>query len=79
MNTLNVASNIHSQASVLSTVGTMNGSSTVARVTRASRNLRLSRTASHIPSAALNTVAMKVKNKVFQAAVRKMSLFSSLA
>ena len=31
-----------------------------------------------MPSAALNTVAMKVKNKVFQAAVRKMSLCSSL-
>ena len=45
---------------------------------RAKRNLRLSRTASHIPSAALNTVAMKVKNTVFQAAVRKMSLSSSL-
>ena len=31
-----------------------------------------------MPSAALNTVAMKVKNTVFQAAVRKMSLSSSL-
>ena len=64
-----MASNIHSQASVLSTVGTMNGSSTADRVTRCRRNLRLSRIASHIPSAALNTVAMKVKNTVFQAAV----------
>ena len=78
MKTLKVASNIHSQASVLSTVGTMNGSSTAARVNRARRNLRLSRTASHIPSAALKIVAMMVKNTVFQAAVRKMSLSSSL-
>ncbi len=64
-----MASNIHSQHSVLSTVGTMNGSSTAERVMRWKRNLRLSRTASHIPSAALNTVAMKVKKTVFQAAV----------
>ena len=62
---------------MLSTVGTMKGSSTADRVNRARRNLRLSRTASHIPRAALNTVAMKVKNTVFQAAVRKMSLSNS--
>ena len=68
LNTLKVASNIHSHARPLSTVGTMKGSSTVARVKRASRNLRFSRTASHMPKTALMTVAATVKMTVFQAA-----------
>ena len=79
LNTLNVASNIHSQASVLRTVGTIKGSNTVARVIFARRNLRFSNTASHMPRTALKTVATVVKNTVFQAAVRKISLANSLS
>ena len=79
LNTLKVASNIHNHARPLSTVGTMNGSSTVARVKRASRNLRFSRMASHMPNTALMTVAAMVKMTVFHAAWWKISLLSSLA
>ena len=79
LKTLNVPSSIQSHTRVLSTVGTMNGRRTAARVKRESRNLRLSSTASHIPSAALIAVAVMVKKTVFQAAVRKMSLSRSFA
>ena len=64
LNTLNVASNIHTQARPLSTVGTMNGSKTVARMKRAKRILRFSKTASHMPKTALRTVAVEGKNTV---------------
>ena len=58
--TLNVGSNIQRQANAESTVGMMNGSSMVARTTRLKRKCRLSSSASHMPSASLNTVAQNV-------------------
>src|SRR5262245_43239139 len=74
LNTLNVASNIHSQARPLSTVGTMNGSKTVARMKRAKRILRFSNTASHMPKTVFRTVAATVKNTVFQTVRQKIWL-----
>ena len=58
--TLNVGSNIHLQAKVESTVGMMNGSSMKARTSALPRKCRLSSSASHIPSASLNTVVTNV-------------------
>jgi len=76
LNTLKVESNIQSQASVLSTVGTINGNSTKALVNRANANLRFSSTASHMPRTVLNTVAAKVKTTVFQADRKNISLLN---
>ncbi len=74
LKTLKVASNIHSQASPLSTVGTMKGSRMTARVKRAKRILRYRINASHIPKALLKMVAIAVKNTVFHAVCQKMAL-----
>ncbi len=73
--TLKVGSNIHFQAKVDSTVGMMNGSRMKARMIALPRKCRLSRIASHRPSASLNTVVTPVYQKVFQTVVRKMLSF----
>ena len=72
--TLKVASNIHTQDSVLKTVGTMKGSKIAARVMREKRNLRCRSNASPMPSPVLNTVATAVKNMVFLNAVQNIWL-----
>src|SRR5262249_38543341 len=74
LKTLNVASNIHTQARPLSTVGTINGNKTVARMKRAKRILRFSKTASHMPNTAFRTVVVKVKKTVFQTVPQKIWL-----
>ena len=74
LNTLNVASNIHNHAKVLSTVGTINGRRTAARVKRENRNLRFRIRASHMPKVVLKIVATVVKKKVFQAVCQKIWL-----
>ena len=58
--TLKVGSNIHFQASVDSTVGMMKGSRIKARVMALPLKWWLSSSASHRPSASLNTVATAV-------------------
>jgi hypothetical protein len=60
LSTLKVGSNIHFQAKVESTVGMMKGRRMKARVNALPRKLRLSRTASHSPSASLKTVVTAV-------------------
>ena len=60
LNTLNVASNIHCQASVLRTVGTIHGRSMDARTIRLNRKWWFRSSAASMPSASLRTVAMKV-------------------
>ena len=60
LNTLKVGSNIHFQASVDSTVGMMNGSRMKARTQVLPRKCRFSSSASHSPSASLNTVVTPV-------------------
>jgi hypothetical protein len=60
LNTLNVASNIHCQASVLRTVGTIQGSSIPALTIRLNRKWWFRRSAAPIPRASLRIVAMKV-------------------
>src|SRR5215469_16884305 len=77
--TLKVGSNIHFQAKVESTVGIMNGKSTNARVIALPLKCRLSRSASHKPSASLNTVVTPVYQNVFQTAVRKILSFQSFS
>src|SRR5881394_4176857 len=67
LNTLKVGSNIHFQASVESTVGMMNGSRMKARTQALPRKLRLSSSASHSPSASLNTVVTAVYTIVLSA------------
>ncbi len=76
--TLKVASNIQSQASVLSTVGTMNGNRMAARVNLEKTNFRCGINASHIPSTVLNTVAVAVKSTVLTAVSRKILLSACL-
>src|SRR4051794_33883306 len=73
--TLKVGSNIHFQAKVESTVGMMKGSRMNARVNALPLKLRFSSTASHKPSASLNTVVTAVYQHVFQTATRKMLSF----
>ena len=58
--TLKVGSNIHFQASVDSTVGMMKGSRMKARTYALPRKCWLSSSASHSPSASLNTVVTPV-------------------
>jgi len=60
LNTLNVASNIHCQASVLRTVGTIQGRSIPARTIRLNRKWWFRSSAATIPRASLKKVAMKV-------------------
>jgi len=60
LNTLNVASNIHCQASVLRTVGTIQGRSIPALTIRLNRKWWFRRSAAPIPSASLRIVAIKV-------------------
>src|SRR5919202_3158964 len=72
LKTLKVGSNIHFHAKVESTVGMMNGSRMNARVNALPLKCRLSSTASHRPSASLNTVVTAVYQQVFQTATRKM-------
>src|SRR2546422_15734 len=60
LSTLKVGSNIQRQAKVDSTVGTMKGRSIDARTMRLPRKCRFSRSASHIPSVSLKSVAQKV-------------------
>src|SRR6185312_4793161 len=72
LNTLKVGSNIHFQASVESTVGMMNGSRMKARTHALPRKCRLRSSASHNPSASLNTVVTPVYTNVLSAAVRKI-------
>ena len=55
-----MGSNIQRQANAESTVGMMNGSSIEARTMRLKRKLRLSSSASHMPSASLKIVAQNV-------------------
>ena len=77
--TLKVGSNIHFQAKVDSTVGMMKGSRMKARTSALPLKWRLSRIASHRPSASLNTVVTPVYQKVFQTDVRKMLSFQTLS
>src|SRR3954464_4776410 len=72
LKTLKVGSNIHFHASVESTVGMMKGSRMKARTQDLPRKCRLSSSASHRPSASLNTVVMPVEMEVLSAAVRKI-------
>src|SRR3972149_1602987 len=74
LKTLNVASNIHTQASPLSTVGTMKGSRITARVKRENANLGQRISPSHIPSTVLKIVAIVVKKTVFHAVCQKIWL-----
>ena len=60
LKTLKVGSNIHFQASVDSTVGMMKGSRMKARTQALPRKCRLRSSASHSPSASLNTVVTPV-------------------
>ena len=60
LNTLNVESNIHCQASVLSTVGMIHGRSIPARTIRLNRKWWFRRSAVTIPRASLKNVAMNV-------------------
>src|SRR5678816_4893510 len=60
LKTLKVGSNIHFQARVESTVGMMNGSRMKARTQDLPRKLRFRSSASHSPSASLNTVVTPV-------------------
>jgi hypothetical protein len=60
LNTLNVASNIHCQASVLRTVGTIQGRSIDARTIRLKRKWWFRSSAAAMPSASLRAVAMNV-------------------
>jgi hypothetical protein len=62
--TLNVGSNIHFQAKVDSTVGMMNGRSIAARTSRLPLKCRFNRSASHMPSTSLPTVATPVYTNV---------------
>src|SRR5476649_667427 len=70
--TLKVGSNIHFQAKVDSTVGTMKGSRMKARTSALPLKFRLSSIASHRPRPSLNTVVTPVYQKVFQTDVQKM-------
>ena len=63
--TLNVASNIHNQASVLSTVGMIHGNRKAARTSPLQRKVLFSTSARAMPNTSLSTVAMAVYTKVF--------------
>ncbi len=76
--TLKVGSNIHFQAKVDSTVGMMKGSRMKARMIALPLKCRLSRSASHRPSASLNTVVTPVYQNVFHTVVWKMLSFQIL-
>ena len=72
-------SRIHCHATVLSTVGTMNGSSSRARVMAFIRKFWCITSAMPRPPANLSTVAAPVKRTVFQAACQKIASFQSLS
>ena len=71
-------SRIHCHATVLSTVGTMNGSSSAARVRAFILKLWFITSAIARPPEAFSTVATAVKRTVFLTACQKMGSFESL-
>ena len=66
-------SKIHCHATVLSTVGTMKGSSNSARVIPFNRKFWCITSAMPRPPTSLSTVAAAVKRKVFQTACQKIA------